>query len=85
MTMKYGNKNVTTRWNHIFNNKLTSNLSVFYTNYRYDIGVQMDPYEFNIIAGIEAIQRIWISRGCIESIDEEVKIAIKAHDKQSPI
>lgn len=38
-----------------------------------------------IIAGIEAIQRIWISRGCIESIDEVVKIAIKAHDKQSPI
>ncbi len=55
MTMKYGNKNVTTRWNHIFNDKLTSNLSVFYTKYRYDIGIDMDPYEFNIIAGIEDV------------------------------
>jgi hypothetical protein len=53
--MKYGNKNVTTRWNHIFNDKLTSNLSLFYTNYRYDIGIDMDPYQFNIIAGIEDV------------------------------
>ena len=29
LTMKYGNKNVTARWNHIFNDKLTSNLSLF--------------------------------------------------------
>lgn len=55
MTMKYGNKNVTTRWNHIYNDKLASNLSLFYTNYRYDIGVDMAPYDFNIIAGIEDI------------------------------
>ena len=55
VTMKYGNKNVTTRWNHIYNDLLTSNLSVFYTKYRYDIGIDMDPYEFNIIAGIEDV------------------------------
>lgn len=55
MTMKYGNKNVTTRWNHIHNDKLTSNLSLFYTSYRYDIGVKMNPYKFNIIAGIEDV------------------------------
>ena len=55
LTMKYGNKNVTTRWNHIFNDKLTSNLSLFYTKYRYDIGIDMNPYEFNIIAGIEDV------------------------------
>lgn len=53
MSMTYGNKNVTTRWNHIFSDKLTSNLSVFYTNYRYKIGVDMDPYDFSITAGIE--------------------------------
>ena len=40
MSMTYGNKNVTVRWNHVFNDKLTSNLSVFYTNYRYKIGVE---------------------------------------------
>ena len=55
MTMKYGNKNVTARWNHIFSDRLTSNLSLFYSHYRYDIGVRMDPYKFNIIAGIEDI------------------------------
>ena len=55
MTMKYGNKNVTARWNHIFSDRLTLNLSLFYSHYRYDIGVRMDPYKFNIIAGIEDI------------------------------
>lgn len=53
MTMRYGNKNITTRWNHIFNDKLSSNLSVFYSNYRYQIGVDMQPYDFDITAGIE--------------------------------
>lgn len=55
MTMKYGNKNITTRWNHIYNDKLSSNLSLFYTNYRYKIGVSMVPYDFDIIAGVEDI------------------------------
>lgn len=55
MSLSYGNKNITTRWNHIFNDKLTSNLSVFYTKYRYKIGVSMDPYSFDITAGIEDV------------------------------
>ena len=38
-----------------------------------------------IISGIEAIQRVWISRGCLESIDEVVAIAIRAQDKQVPL
>ena len=38
-----------------------------------------------IISGIEAIQRVWISRGCLESIDEVVAIAIRAQDKQIPL
>ena len=38
-SMTYGNKNVVARWNHIYNDELTSNLSVFYTKYRYKIGV----------------------------------------------
>ncbi len=38
-----------------------------------------------IIAGIEAIQRVWISRGCTESIEEVVKIASKAQDRQIPV
>ena len=38
-----------------------------------------------IIAGIEAIQRVWISKGCKESIDEVVEIARRAQEKQVPI
>ena len=38
-----------------------------------------------IIAGIEAIQRVWISRGCKESIDEVVEMARRAQEKQIPI
>lgn len=38
-----------------------------------------------ITEGIEAIQRVWISRGCKESIDEVVEIARRAQEKQIPI
>ena len=38
-----------------------------------------------IIAGIEAIQRVWITRGCIESIDKIVEFVRRAQDKQTPI
>lgn len=38
-----------------------------------------------IIAGIEAIQRVWISRGCKESIEQVVDITRRAQDKQIPI
>lgn len=38
-----------------------------------------------IIAGIEAIQRVWISRGCTESIEAVVKIVSKAQDRQIPV
>ena len=54
-SMTYGNKNVVAKWNHIYNDELTSNLSVFYTKYRYKIGVDMNPYNFSITAGIEDI------------------------------
>lgn len=38
-----------------------------------------------IAAGVEAIQRVWISRGCKESIDEVVEIVRRAQEKQIPI
>lgn len=52
MNIGYGNTTTTTRWNHIFNDKLTSNLSLLHTRYRYDIDVKMKPYNFSIMAGI---------------------------------
>lgn len=52
MGIGYGNTTVTARWNHIFNDKLTSNLSTHYTKYKYDIDVKMKPYDFSLMAGI---------------------------------
>ena len=52
MSIGYGNTAVSVRWNHIFNEKLTSNLSAHYTRYRYIVDVDMNPYDFTISAGI---------------------------------
>lgn len=38
-----------------------------------------------IIAGIEAIERVWVERGFAESIDEVVAIVQRAHDRQVPV
>jgi len=52
MNIGYGNTNTVFRWNHIFSDRLTSNLSFFYTRYRYDIDVIMKPFDFSLMAGI---------------------------------
>lgn len=38
-----------------------------------------------IIAGLEAIERVWVERGFAESIDEVVAIIQRAHERQVPI
>lgn len=38
-----------------------------------------------MMAGIEAIQRIWIERGCHESIDEIMEIIQRAQEKCQPL
>ena len=50
-----------------------------------DDSIEQEYRSAYIIAGIEAIQRVWISRGCVESIDEVVKIAFRAQDRQIPV
>lgn len=52
MGLGYGNTSATARWNHIFNDKLTSNLSLLYSKYQYNIAVMSEPFDFNINAGI---------------------------------
>ena len=51
----YGNSSGTIRWNHIFNNRLTSNLSLIGSRYRYGIDLKYSPYNFTIKAGTDAI------------------------------
>lgn len=51
----YGNSSGTIRWNHIFNDRLTSNLSLIGSRYRYGIDLKYSPYNFTIKAGTDAI------------------------------
>ena len=51
----YGNSSGTLRWNHIFSDRLTSNLSLIGSRYRYGIDVNYSPYDFTINAGTDAI------------------------------
>ncbi len=50
-----------------------------------DNSIEQEYRSAYIIAGIEAIQRVWISRGCAESIEEVVQIVSKAQDRQIPV
>ena len=50
-----------------------------------DNDIEQEYRSAYIIAGIEAIQRVWINRGYKESIDEVVEIASRAQEKQIPI
>ena len=50
----YGNTSATLRWSHIFSDRLTSNLSLIGSRYRYSIDLNYDPYNFTIKAGTDA-------------------------------
>ena len=54
ISMGYGNSSATIRWNHIFSDKLTSNLSLIGSMYNYSIGLKYDPYDFTVKAGTDA-------------------------------
>lgn len=56
MGLGYGNTSTTLRWNHIFNDRLTSNLTLIGTRYNYDIDIWFDPYDFTLKAGSEGAQ-----------------------------
>lgn len=38
-----------------------------------------------IIAGVEAVERVWVERGFAESIDQVVDIVQRAHERQAPM
>ena len=50
----YGNSSATLRWSHIFSDRLTSNLSLIGSRYRYNIDLNYSPYDFSIKAGTDA-------------------------------
>ena len=50
----YGNTSATLRWSHIFSDRLTSNLALIGSRYRYSIDINYSPYNFGIKAGTDA-------------------------------
>ena len=51
----YGNTSATLRWSHIFSDRLTSNLALIGSRYRYSIDLNYSPYDFTIKAGTDAL------------------------------
>ncbi|KAB7531099.1 TonB-dependent receptor plug domain-containing protein [Flagellimonas olearia] len=47
----YGNASGNLRWNHIFNDRLFSNLSLIYSNYDYELGI--DFFDFDWVSSIQ--------------------------------
>lgn len=49
----WGNSTGTLRWNHIFNNKLFSNTSLIFSNYKYNISIRTGGDDFDIFSQIQ--------------------------------
>lgn len=56
MGLGYGNTSATLRWNHIFGERLTSNLTLVGSRYKYDIDIWFDPYDWSLRAGSKSAQ-----------------------------
>ena len=52
----YGNSSATVRWNHVFGDRLTSNLSLIGSHYNYAIDIWFQPYDFTIKAGSDDLK-----------------------------
>ena len=50
--LNWGNKTATFRWNHLFNSKLFANTSLIYSDYNYEIQLQNNQNDLNIISAI---------------------------------
>jgi outer membrane receptor for ferrienterochelin and colicin len=52
MKTPWGNSIASLRWNHLFNDKLFLNTSLIYTNYKFEVGLEQDQFEFKLFSGI---------------------------------
>ncbi len=52
MKMYWGNGTVTARWNHLFSQKLFSNASFIFSDYRFEFGTTMEMYDISLLSGI---------------------------------
>ncbi len=49
----WGNATATLRWNHIFNNKLFSNTTLVYNDYKFSFGAAQNDFEIKLSSGIK--------------------------------
>jgi|WetSurSiteA1Bulk_404760.scaffolds.fasta_scaffold00083_14 outer membrane receptor for ferrienterochelin and colicin len=50
--MNFGNATGTLRWNHVYKDKLFSNLTLVYSNFNYDLGIPNGPMAFKWLSRI---------------------------------
>jgi outer membrane cobalamin receptor len=53
MGFGFGNSSLTARWNHVFSEKLFSNLSLLGSQYNYAVDMEMKPYRMTLGAGMK--------------------------------
>lgn len=52
-SIPWGNSTATFRWNHSYNKKLFSNLSLIYNDYKFDFSGSQDNFNINLSSGIK--------------------------------
>ncbi len=48
----WGNATVSTRWNHLFSNKLFLNTSLIFSDYQFESNVEQTAFKFNVFSGV---------------------------------
>jgi hypothetical protein len=51
-TIDWGNATATIRWNHLYNEKLFSNLTLIYSDYKFKLSATQNFYEMKLFSGI---------------------------------
>lgn len=51
-SIDWGNSTATIRWNHLYNEKLFSNLTLIYSDYKFKLEAEQNMYEMKLISGI---------------------------------
>jgi outer membrane cobalamin receptor len=51
-SLPYGNSTATLRWNHLFSDKLFSNLSIVYNDYQFEFNGKQEEFVFNLFSGV---------------------------------
>ena len=82
--LPYGNATATMRWNHLFNDKHFSNLSIIYNEYDFTFRGSQEEFEFEAFSGVED----WTAKMDFEyypNTNHTIKYGVSAiHHKMTP-